>query len=65
MINTEDKKQGVKLRNEDKLSRIPIKVVPLAEPLKNQEWIKVKLPLVKFQSSKKFTSLSIRKLHTV
>ena len=38
------KKQGVKLRNEDKLSRIPIKVVPLDEPLKKPSWIKVKLP---------------------
>jgi lipoic acid synthetase len=64
MINTEDKKQGVKLRNEDKLSRIPIKVVPLAEPLKKPEWIKVKLPTGEnFNRVKNL--LREHKLHTV
>ena len=64
MISTEDKKQGVKLRNEDKLSRIPIKVVPLAEPLKKPEWIKVKLPTGEnFNRVKNL--LREHKLHTV
>ena len=61
---SEDKKQGVKLRNEDKLSRIPIKVIPLAEPLKKPSWIKVKLP-----SGENFNRvknlLREHKLHTV
>ncbi len=61
---SDDKKQGVKLRNEDKLARIPIKVVPLAEPLKKPEWIKVKLP-----SGENFNRvknlLREHKLHTV
>lgn len=61
---SEDKKQGVKLRNEDKLARIPIKVVPLAEPLKKPEWIKVRLP-----SGENFNRvknlLREHKLHTV
>jgi lipoic acid synthetase len=64
MINTENKMQGVKLRNEDKLSRIPIKVVPLAEPLKKPEWIKVKLPTGEnFNRVKNL--LREHKLHTV
>lgn len=61
---TQDKKQGVKLRNEEKLARIPIKVVPLTEPLKKPEWIKVKLP-----SGENFNRvknlLREHKLHTV
>ncbi len=61
---SETTKTGVKLRNEDKLSRIPIKVVPLAEPLKKPEWIKVKLP-----SGENFNRvknlLREHKLHTV
>lgn len=60
----ETKKQGVKLRNEDKLSRIPIKVVPLQEPLKKPEWIRVKLPTGEnFNRVKNL--LREHKLHTV
>ncbi|MFT5720703.1 MAG: lipoic acid synthetase [Motiliproteus sp.] len=38
--------QGVKLRGADKLSRIPIKVIPTekADMLKKPSWLKVKLP---------------------
>ena len=61
---SEDKKQGIKLRNEDKLARIPIKVVPLAEPLKKPAWIKVKLPTGEnFNRVKNL--LREHKLHTV
>lgn len=61
---SENKKQGIKLRNEDKLSRIPIKVVPLDEPLKKPSWIKVKLPTGEnFNRVKDL--LREHKLHTV
>ena len=59
-----DNRQGVKHRDESKLSRIPIKIVPLTEPLKKPEWIRVKLP-----SGEKFNQvknlLREHKLHTV
>lgn len=59
-----NKKQGVKLRNQDKLARIPIKVVPLEEPLKKPAWIKVKLPTGEnFNRVKNL--LREHKLHTV
>jgi len=59
-----DNSQGIKHRDENKLSRIPIKVVPLAEPLKKPEWIKVKLPSgEKFKEVKNL--LREHKLHTV
>lgn len=62
--SSENKKQGVKLRNQDKLSRIPIKVVPLDEPLKKPSWIKVKLPTGEnFNRVKNL--LREHKLHTV
>jgi len=61
---SENKKQGVKLRNEDKLARIPIKVVPLTEVLKKPSWIKVKLPTGEnFNRVKNL--LREHKLHTV
>lgn len=43
--NLHDNTQGIKHRDANKVSRIPIKVVPLAQPLKKPEWIKVKLPI--------------------
>jgi len=61
---SEDNTQGVKLRDEKKLARIPIKVIPLAEPLKKPEWIKVKLPTGEnFNRVKNL--LREHKLHTV
>jgi lipoic acid synthetase len=63
-LDTNKKKQGVKLRNEDKLSRIPIKVVPLDEPLKKPSWIKVKLPTGENFNRVK-SLLREHKLHTV
>ncbi len=35
---------GEKLRDADKVARIPIKVVPAANPLKKPDWIRIKLP---------------------
>lgn len=59
-----DNKEGVKHRDESKLSRIPIKVVQLDEPLKKPEWIKVKIPTSeKFKEVKNL--LREHNLHTV
>lgn len=59
-----DNSQGIKHRDANKLSRIPIKIVPLNEPLKKPEWIKVKLPISeKFNEVKNL--LREHKLHTV
>lgn len=55
---------GIKQRNAEKTSRIPIKIIPLAEVLKKPEWIKVKLPSgEKFNEVKQL--LREHKLHTV
>lgn len=59
-----DNAQGVKHRDASKVSRIPIKIIPLSEPLKKPEWIKVKLPISeKFNEVKRL--LREHKLHTV
>ena len=55
---------GVPLRREDKVSRIPIKVVPKDEPLKKPSWLKVKLPSAS-QANKVRDMLRNNKLHTV
>lgn len=59
-----DNSQGVKHRDANKTSRIPIKIVPVTEVLKKPEWIKVKLP-----NSEKFNQvknlLREHNLHTV
>ncbi len=56
--------QGIKQRNENKLSRIPIKIIPLGETLKKPEWIRVKLPTgEKFNEVKNL--LREHNLHTV
>ena len=39
-----DNRQGVKHRDEGKLSRIPIKIIPVTDVLKKPEWIRAKLP---------------------
>ncbi|WP_037586350.1 lipoyl synthase [Stenoxybacter acetivorans] len=58
------KAQGVKLKGEAKVARIPIKVVPLEQKIKKPEWIRAKLP-----SGQKFfeikSILREQKLHTV
>jgi lipoic acid synthetase len=37
--------QGEKLRGADKVSRIPVKVIPTTEFLKKPDWIRVKMPI--------------------
>ena len=59
-----DNSQGVKHRNDGKTSRIPIKIVPINEPLKKPSWIKVKLTTSdKFKQVKQL--LRQQNLHTV
>jgi len=55
---------GVPLRRADKVSRIPVKVVPKDEPLKKPAWLKVKLPNAS-QANKVRSMLRNNKLHTV
>ncbi|PID49209.1 MAG: lipoyl synthase [Proteobacteria bacterium] len=55
---------GVPLRRADKVSRIPIKVVPKDEPLKKPAWLKVKLPPAS-QANKVRGMLRNNKLYTV
>jgi lipoyl synthase len=55
---------GVKLRSNDKLARIPIKVVPLAVPLRKPDWIRV--PLTNSPNFQRVSQLMRQnKLHTV
>ncbi|MGB0845453.1 MAG: lipoyl synthase [Thiolinea sp.] len=55
---------GVPLRRADKVSRIPIKVVPKDNPLKKPPWLKVKLPSAS-QAAKVRSMLRGNKLFTV
>lgn len=55
---------GVPLRRADKLSRIPIKVVPRDKPLAKPPWLKVKLPSAS-QAEKVRELLRGNQLHTV
>lgn len=55
---------GVLLRGADKLARIPIKVVPKANPLPKPKWLKVKLPTGR-QAEKVRELLRANKLNTV
>ena len=56
--------QGIKLKGDAKTSRIPIKIVPLDEPLKKPDWIRVKAPSgSRFYEIKEI--LREQKLHTV
>lgn len=55
---------GVPQRRADKVSRIPIKVVPKEEPLKKPAWLKVRLPSAS-QANKVRHMLRNNKLHTV
>ena len=57
-------KVGKKLRGYDKLSRIPIKIVPTINPIKKPNWIKVKLPFTSKISNLK-NMLRKKKLYTV
>ena len=55
---------GVPLRREDKVSRIPVKVVPKDEPLRKPPWLKIKLPTAS-QAEKVRGMLRNNKLYTV
>jgi lipoyl synthase len=55
---------GIPQRRADKLSRIPIKVVPKENPLPKPKWLKVKLPSGE-QAVKVRELLRSNKLHTV
>jgi lipoic acid synthetase len=37
--------QGEKLRGADKVSRIPVKIIPTTEFLKKPDWIRVRMPI--------------------
>lgn len=60
----QDNSQGVKHKGAEKVARIPVKIVPLAEKIKKPEWIRAKLP-----TGRKFFEirniLREQKLHTV
>ncbi len=59
-----DNRQGVKHRDESKLSRIPIKIIPVTDILKKPEWIRAKLPTGdKFKEVSKL--MREHNLHTV
>lgn len=56
--------QGVKLKGEAKTARIPIKIVPLDQPLQKPDWIRVRAPSGnRFYEIKEI--LREQKLHTV
>lgn len=55
---------GVPQRGADKLSRIPIKVIPKDNPLPKPKWLKIKLPSGE-QAAKVRELLRSNKLHTV
>ncbi|MGB0721325.1 MAG: lipoyl synthase [Gammaproteobacteria bacterium] len=44
MSHTTKPAPGVPMRRADKVARIPVKVVPRAEPLKKPAWLKIRLP---------------------
>jgi lipoic acid synthetase len=62
-----DRSPGVKHKGEGKTARIPIKIVPLAQPLRKPEWIRVKAP--SGEHARRFaeikTILREHRLHTV
>ncbi len=55
---------GVPMRGADKVSRIPVKVVPTDAPLKKPSWLRVRLP-TESQAIKVRDMLRHNKLHTV
>ena len=55
---------GVPLRGADKTTRIPVKIVPRAEPLKKPDWLKIKLPAASKAAQVK-ALLRSNRLHTV
>ena len=61
----EIKQKGVKQKGELKTARIPIKIVPVAEPLRKPDWIRVKAGNSAGRFGEIKTMLREKKLHTV
>jgi lipoyl synthase len=61
----ETKQKGVKQKGELKTARIPIKIVPVAEPLRKPSWIRVKAGNSAGRFGEIKTMLREKKLHTV
>ena len=59
------KQKGVKQKGELKTARIPIKIVPVDQPLKKPDWIRVKAGNSAGRFGEIKTMLRERKLHTV
>ena len=59
------KQKGVKQKGELKPARIPIKIIPVDEPLRKPEWIRVKAGNSAGRFGEIKTMLRERKLHTV
>ena len=59
------KQKGVKQKGELKTARIPIKIIPVDEPLRKPEWIRVKAGNSAGRFGEIKTMLRERKLHTV
>jgi len=57
--------KGVKQKGELKTARIPIKIIPVDEPLRKPEWIRVKAGNSAGRFGEIKTMLRERKLHTV
>ncbi|MDR2188267.1 MAG: lipoyl synthase [Azonexus sp.] len=57
--------KNIKQKGEQKTARIPIKIVPVAEPLKKPEWIRVKAGNSAGRFGQIKTLLREKKLHTV
>lgn len=56
--------KGVKQRGEEKVSRIPIKIIPTESPKRKPSWIRVRLP-ANNEASRIKSLLRKQKLHTV
>lgn len=65
MAETITKQKGVKQKGELKTARIPIKIVPVDEPLRKPDWIRVKAGNSAGRFGEIKTMLRERKLHTV
>lgn len=58
------KPKGVKQRGEQKVSKIPVKIIPTEKPQRKPDWIRVKLP-TSDEINRIKTLLRKQKLHTV
>jgi lipoic acid synthetase len=65
MAENDVKQKGVKQKGELKTARIPIKIVPVDQPLRKPEWIRVKAGNSAGRFGEIKTMLREKKLHTV